>query len=123
VDREAIARRQRRRQIEDALDEEREREAALVERLEEVVTEEEGSRIDDGVFDRMEPGDVKLVRDLLGEHSPFDEEQGDPDAFAGEGREFEQDGVDDEIARLQGEVADSQRRQLAYRRYLEALDS
>ena len=123
MDREAIARRQRRRQVEDALGEEREREAALVERLEEVVTEEEGPRIDEGVFARMEPGDAKLVRDLLGEHSPFDEEEGDPDVFDGEGEAFEPDGVDDEIARLQGEVADSQRRQLAYRRYLEALDS
>jgi hypothetical protein len=123
VDREAIARRQRRRQVEDALDEERGREAALAERLDEVVAEQEGPRIDEHVFARMDPADAELVREVLAEHTPFDEEEGDPDYFGAEEDELERAGVDDEIARLHGEVADSQRRQLAFRRYLDALDS
>jgi hypothetical protein len=123
VDREAIARSRRRRQVEEALDDERGREAALAERLEEVVAEEEGPRIDERVFARMDPGDAELVRDVLAEPPLFDEDEDDPGFFAVEGEELEHAGVDDEIARLQDEVADSQRKQLAYRRYLEALDS
>jgi hypothetical protein len=123
VDRDAIARSQRRRQVEEALDDERGREAALAERLEEIVAEEEGPRIDERAFARMQPDDVALVREALETPSLFEEDQDDPEFLAVEGEALEQVGVDDEIARLQEEVADSQRRQLAYRRYLEALDS
>lgn len=119
-----MARRQRRRQIEEALEEEREREALLVERLEEVVLEEEGPRIDERVFARLDPGDAEIVREALGEHSPFfDEEAGDPDAFAAADAEPNALDVEDELARLEAELADSRRRQLAFTRYLEALDS
>lgn len=123
MDRDAIARSQRRRQVEEALDDERGREAALAERLEEIVAEEEGPRIDERAFARMQPDDVALVREALETPSLFEEDQDDPEFLAVEGEALEQVGVDDEIARLQEEVADSQRRQLAYRRYLEALDS
>jgi hypothetical protein len=123
VDRDAIARSQRRRQVEEALDDERGREAALAERLEEIVAEEEGPRIDERAFARMQPDDVALVREALETPSLFEEDQDDPEFLAVEGEALEQVGVDDEIARLQEEVADSQRRQIAYRRYLEALDS
>jgi hypothetical protein len=123
VDRDAIARSQRRRQVEEALDDERGREAALAERLEEIVAEEEGPRIDERAFARMQPDDVALVREALETPSLFEEDQDDPEFLAVEGEALERVGVDDEIARLQEEVADSQRRQLAYRRYLEALDS
>jgi hypothetical protein len=125
VDRDAIARDQRRRQIEEALDDERGREAALVHRLEEVVVEEEGSRVDEAVFARMQPEDVEVVREALGDLPPFDEEDDGVEGhdYFSEGIDLDEDGVDEEIARLQGEVAASQRRQLAFRRYLEALDS
>jgi hypothetical protein len=123
VDREAIARGERRRRIEEALDEERGREQALVERLEEVVTEGEGGRIDEQAFARMEPEDVALVRELLEESSLFDESEEETDFLALEPDEEDGNETEEEIARLQAEIAASQRRRLAYERYLEALGS
>jgi hypothetical protein len=123
VDREAIARGERRRRVEEALDEERGREEALVERLEEVVTEGEGTRIDEQAFARMEPEDVALVRELLEEPSLFDESEEETDFLALEPDEEDGNETEEEIARLQAEIAASQRRRLAYERYLEALDT
>jgi hypothetical protein len=123
VDREAIARGERRRRIEEALDEERGREEALVERLQEVVTEGEGNRIDEEAFARMDPEDVALVREVLEEPSLFDEGEEDADFLALERDEKDEAEVEAEIARLQAEIAASRRRRLAYERYLEALDS
>jgi hypothetical protein len=123
VDREAIARRERRRRIEEALEEERGREEALVERLEEVVAEGEGNRIDEQAFARMDPEDVALVREVLEEPSFFDEGEEHTDFLALERDEKDPTEVEEEIARLQAEVAASQRRRLAFERYLEALDS
>jgi hypothetical protein len=123
VDREAIARGERRRRIEEALDEERGREDALVERLQEVVTEGEGNRIDEQAFARMDPEDVALVRELLEEPSAFDEGEEQVDFLALERDEEDQTETEEEIARLQAEIAASRRRRLAYERYLAALDS
>jgi hypothetical protein len=123
VDREAIARGERRRRIEEALDEERGREEALVERLREVVTEGEGNRIDEQAFARMDPEDVALVREVLEEPSLFDEGEEYVDSLVLERDDQEDAEVEEEIARLQAEIAASQRRRLAYERYLEALDS
>jgi transcriptional/translational regulatory protein YebC/TACO1 len=123
VDREAIVRGERRRRIEEALDEERGREEALVERLAEVVTEEEGTRIDEQAFARMDPEDVALVREALEEPSAFDVGEEDADFLALESDEDDQTEAEEEIARLQAEIAASRRRRLAYERYLEALDS
>jgi hypothetical protein len=123
VDREAIARGERRRRIEEALDEERGREEALVERLQEVVTEGEGNRIVEQAFARMDPEDVALVREVLEEPSLFDEGEEDADFLALERDEKDEAEVEEEIARLQAEIAASRRRRLAYERYLEALDS
>jgi hypothetical protein len=123
VDREAIARRERRRRIEEALEDERGREEALVERLEEVVAEGEGNRIDEQAFARMDPEDVALVREALEEPSLFDEGEEDADFLALDPDEKDQNEVEEEIVRLQAEVAASRRRRLAFERYLEALDS
>ena len=124
MDREAIARRERRRRIEEALDEERAREEALVGRLEEIVTEGEGNRIDEQAFARMAPEDAALVRELLEEPSLFDEDEDETAGFlALEPDEEDGSEAEEEIARLQAEIAASQRRRLAYERYLEALDS
>jgi hypothetical protein len=127
VDREAIARRQRRRQVEEALDNERGREAALADQLGDVVAETEGPRIDELVFERLEPEDAALVGEVLQTTSPFDEdeEEDEADAFvlSFESDEPDEDGTDSEIERLQDEIANSQRRQLAYERYLDALDA
>jgi transcriptional/translational regulatory protein YebC/TACO1 len=123
VDREAIARGERRRRIEEALDEEHGREEALVERLAEVVTEGEGNRIDEQAFARMDPEDVALVREALEEPSVFDVGEEHADFLAQERGEDDRTEAEEEIARLQAEIAASQRRRLAYERYLEALDS
>jgi hypothetical protein len=123
VDRDAIARGQRRRRIEEALDEERGREEALVERLEEVVTEVEGNQIDEQAFARMDPEDVALVREVLEEPSFFDEAEEQADFLALERDDEDRTEAEEEIARLQAEIAASRRRRLAYERYLAALDS
>ena len=123
MDREAIARGERRRRIEEALDEERGREQALVERLEEVVTEGEGGRIDEQAFARMDAEDVALVRELLEEPSLFDEGEVEADFLSHEPEEEDGSEAEEEIARLQAEIAASQRRRLAYERYLKALDT
>ncbi len=121
VDRDAIARSQRRRQVEEARAEEQRREPALAERLEEIVTEREGARVDAETFARMEPEDVALVREALEAPSFFEEEdEGDEPGAAENAAEAE---AEAEIARLQAEIVESRRRQLAYTRYLEALDS
>jgi hypothetical protein len=122
VDREAIARRQRRRQVAEALDEERGREAALVERLEEIVVEGEGARIDEQIFEQMQPDDVALVREVL-EATSFFGEDDDPELQGFDAEDHEQDDLDEEISRLEGEIADSRRKQLAFERYLEALEA
>jgi hypothetical protein len=122
VDREAIARRQRRRQVAEALDEERGREAALVERLEEIVVEGEGARIDEQIFEQMQPDDVALVREVL-EATSFFGEDVDPELQGVDAEDHEQDDLDEEISRLEGEIADSRRKQLAFERYLEALEA
>jgi hypothetical protein len=120
-----MARRHRRRQIEEALDEERGREAALAERLEEVVTEHEGPLIDERAFAGMQPEYVALVRDALEAPSLFDEDEDDLDAdlLGVQAEELDRDDLEEEVERLQAEIADSRSRQLAFRRYLEALES
>ena len=118
-----MARRQRRRQIEEALADERGREAVLAAQLEEVVAESDGPGVDAQVFERLDPDDVAVVRDVLeipvaDEYDP--EEGDDPFVFEIGGDE---NGTDDEIARLQDEIAGSRRRQQALQRYLDALEA
>lgn len=122
MDRDAITRSQRRRQIEETRAEERERELALAQRLEELVTEREGARVDTEAFARMEPEDVALVLEVLDAPVPFEDEDdaGEPDADEDADGDAE---TEAEIARLQIEIAESRRRQLAYGRYLDALES
>jgi hypothetical protein len=124
VDRDAMARNPRRRQVGEVLDDERGREAALAERLEEVVAEADGMRIDEQVFERLDPEDVTVVRELFQTTTPFDDEE-EADTFDLEIESEPPDGdwADAEIARLQNEIAHSRRRQLAYQRYLDALDA
>jgi hypothetical protein len=70
----------------------------------------------------MEPEDVALVREVLDAPVFVEDEDdtGEPDADEYADAESE---AEAEIARLQSEIAESRRRQLAYRRYLGALDS
>jgi len=124
VDVEAVARTQRRRQAQEALEFEREREAVLQEQLEAVVGEVEGSRIDEEAFARMPPEDAELARQVLtsgldGEDPDLDPE--DEWYDVGETDEPEAESYEDEFRRLQEEIAESRRLQQALQSYLDAL--
>jgi hypothetical protein len=126
VDRDAIVRAQRRRQVHEALEDERDRERSLQEEIERLVGEAAGPGIDEEIFARMAPEDVEVVRPLL--HPPGfepeeDEEWLDLGGEPSDGDAVEpEDDTEAELARLQEEVAASRRRQGAFERYLEALD-
>jgi hypothetical protein len=124
VDRDEITRAQRRRQAREALEFERDREQSLEEQVEETVAEIEGARIDEEAFARMAPDDAAVVREAMHlDQTP------EPD-----GEWFELDDLpevdaatirrenEEEVARLQEEIAGSHRRQQALERYIEALD-
>jgi len=125
VDREAIAREVRRRQVQETLDFEREREQTLKEQVEIVITEADGKSVDEAAFARMSPEDVEIVNGEL--NPPGIEAEDDPSFF------FERDdliNLDDEedvdphaeeLARLNDELEDCRRRQRAFEAYLEAL--
>lgn len=120
VDREAIAREQRRLQAEEALEFEREREQALSEQLQERIAEADGWRVDEAAFARIDPDYVDLIRDTLQLPAWGDGEESssiDEDSFAA-GRQS----LEEEIARLEHEVETCRRRQKAFLLYLEALD-
>jgi hypothetical protein len=129
VDRDAIARERRRREAVEALEFEREREAALREQVEETILEEERQRVDREALAQLEPAEAALVREILGTDV---DEDGDDEAleewdemFA----DFEQDeedvaddtGAEDEIGRLNAEIEDSRSRQQALERFVDAL--
>lgn len=121
MDRDAIVRSRRRDQALEALEFERERERALAHQVGAILVEAEGPRVDQEAFGRMEEVDVALVRELLFEPEWAFEEEGvelgeDPDA------ELAAAGVDeDEIGRLESEIARCRDRQRALERYMEAL--
>jgi len=123
VDTDAIVRARRRQQALDVVEAERDREAALLDQIDEVLTELEGPRIDDAAFARMEAADVELVREALDpEHIGPEEEwlelQGESPAEAERLRREEREG---ERLRLQQSIGECRRRQQALERYLEAL--
>jgi hypothetical protein len=122
VDRETLARAGRRRQVLEALEFEREREAVLVEQLEHTLAEADGAGLDEAIFAGMEPEHVEIVRGVL--HGPSEDEEDeeiliereifrpDPD---------DDESVEEEIARLEQELADCRARQQALERYLAGL--
>jgi hypothetical protein len=124
-----IARSRRRQQALEALESERDREAALRGQLEETATELEGPGIDDETFAEMDPADVELVRQTLLEASQDFEQglDGEPDEdwleefMEDESPEAAREEQLGEVARLEGEIAESRRRQQALERYLAAL--
>jgi len=126
VDREAIARNQRRRLIGDAVESEQGRETALLEQLEETVAELEGPRIDEEALARMTPEDAAVVRSVLAGRNPQEEtveEEPDEDWLAPEADpEVERQELLAEITRLEEEIAQSRRRRDAFERYVDALD-
>jgi hypothetical protein len=117
VERARIAREVRRRHVLQAIEDEHAREQALAARLEETVAEVDGPAVDRQVYATMTPADVALVREAL-----------DGAAAAAEDEPFldlgpqEDLGLEDEIVRLQAELARCRARARALVRYLAALD-
>ena len=127
VDRDALARNARRTQAEEALVFERERERELRSQLAEVVLEQEGDRLDAAAFAGLDEDDVRRVRTALGEADPEEVEE---DPFAEEvfveldfgGEAEDDDEPEDEVSRLELEIAESLRTQAALERFIAALD-
>ena len=122
MDRARIARTERRRQALEELELERERAAALHEEIVRLVVELEGPGLDEQIFARLQPADVELVQDTFRvglQADDLDEEWFDPDADDPETVRRE---TEEEIRRLEAEIAASVRRQEAFERYLDALD-
>jgi hypothetical protein len=116
----------RRRQALDALTFERDREALLVEQLEELHAEVDGERLDASLFAEMDAEDVEIVRAALGyETEPDDVDEDDEEWDVEEGEALsEQEAADDaavEAERLEAEISSSRRAQAALTRYLELL--
>ena len=122
MDRDAVARAGRRAQAEEALADERTREAALRRQIAEVVLEQDGARIDAEAFPALDEDAVARVRAALG---LFDGEVED-DPFAAEFFvDLDDEPVDTgeaELARLEDEIAESQRTQRALEGYIAVLD-
>lgn len=127
MDRDAIVRSRRRDQALEALEFERERERALGHQIGAILLEEDGPRVDEEAFGRMEQTDVALVRELLGDGDSGVDEDGDalmedPDAWLGDD-DGEPPVHEDEIERLEDEITRCRERQQALERYVEALDA
>jgi hypothetical protein len=133
VDRVAIAREERRRQVTEDLEFERDRAGELHEEIKRLALELEGRGIDAEVFAKMPAEDVELIRGALQgvdrevveedwldfRDEPDEEGQVDGEQLEAELR-AEQEA---EIVRLQEEIVASERRQRALETYLEALGS
>ena len=137
MDRIAIAREERRRQVTEELEFERDRAGRLRDEANRLALELEGPGIDEEVFAKMPAEDVELIQDALqggplvereaaaeedwlefGDETP-EEDQVDDEQLAAELR-AEQEA---EIVRLQEEIVVSERRQQALEAYLETLGS
>lgn len=124
MDREAIGRARRRTLVLERLEDERNREAALVDRLEEIVTELVGPAIDQAAYAQLAADQVPVVREAI-------EGREDDDYGTSWFSELEEDAIEDgeedafdaeaEIARLEGEIAASRSRQEALQAYLDAI--
>ena len=122
-----IVRARRRRQALDALDTERDREAALREQLDEMLTELEGARIDAVAFARMDPADVERVRETRDPRPPRPEDEwqgleGESPAETARLQREEREEREAECARLRQVIERCRRCQGALERYLEALE-
>jgi len=110
-----------RRQAEDALAFEREREEMLTVELQDIFAEAARGDIDAAVFAAMTPEDAVRVRVALGnvESVDWDDIAGEDDA---DDDTDDAPGIDEEeVARLRGELESSRRSQAALERYLELL--
>jgi len=127
MDRRAIARARRHRTVAERLEEERSREAALADELEEVVTELEGPSLDEAVLATLEPEAAAVVREVVQGGVAID--LGDEEDFFGGLEQDEEEPYDpradleDEIVRLQEAIVESRARQRALQAYLDALQA
>lgn len=124
MDTDAIVRARRRQQALDALEFERDRETALLEQIDEVLTELDGPRIDAAAFARMEADEVQLVRETLDpSHVTLEQDrlelEGESPAESARLRREEQEA---ERLRLLDLVAECRRCQKALESYIQALD-
>jgi hypothetical protein len=123
VDVDAFVRARRRQQALDALEFEGDRQAALLEQINEVLTELEGSRIDEAAFALMTSADVTLVREVLDPDGDEPDEEFDLEAaLASESSEEIRREREEERIRLEDVINVSRSREQALERYLEALD-
>lgn len=119
---------QRRRAIGEAVELEQEREAALLEQLEEICAELEGPALDEEAFARIAAADADIVRAALSGYEAEEESPDDVDPDEDWLSVVELDPAAEreellaEVARLQQEIALSRRRRDAYLRYVEVLD-
>jgi hypothetical protein len=108
VERQAIARAKRREEALATLELELEREGAIMTRLEQAVRDLEAWRVDEAVFARMDPEDVELIRGL---------------GFAAQEPSVEAvTRLEARVTELEADLAETRRRQLAYRGFIEAID-
>jgi hypothetical protein len=125
VDREQIARQVRRRQVEESLTFERDREQTLHEQIELVIAEAEGPRIDAAVFAQMSPEDAEIVRtDLAPPPTDYGGDRSGSGYFERDDVIFlddEPDSNDEELAQLNRELEECRGRQRAFQAYLDAL--
>jgi len=122
VDRVAIARAERRRQALDELEYERDRAAAMKEEIARLVLDLEGPRLDEEVFARLAPADVELVQGSFQSGPTADDADDEWIELHADDPETLRAEAEEEIRRLEAEIAASTRRQEAFQRYLDALD-
>src|SRR6476659_5529678 len=137
MDRVAIAREERRRQVTEELEFERDRAGQLRDEVNRLVLELEGPGIDEEVFAKMPAEDVDLIRAAVQGEPLVEREAVEEEGWLEFGDETpEEDHVHDEqlaaelraeqeaeIVRLLEEIVVSERRRQALESYLEALGS
>jgi len=105
--REEVARGRRLREALDSLAFERQREAALLARLEPVIRDAEAWRVDEAAFARMDEGDCEYLRKIgFAQPRPPEDASGRFEARIGE---------------IEAQLEDSRRRQQAFAAYAKAL--
>ena len=135
MDRRAITVAVRRKQVEDLLEYEHERELTLLDQINSVVAEDEGPSVDAAAFEQMTAEQVEIVKRELNPASIYEDEPmgEDVDDFFGWDRDdiaededpwvFDEpvDATAEELARLNEELESCRQKQAALQAYLDAL--
>ena len=111
----------RRRQAQDALEFERDRAEMLATELEDVLAGADGRRVDADVFAQMSADDVQLVRAAIGNESAAVDRVNRDDLEPLVDSDAVRRELEEEISRLEGELASSRRLQDGLERYLAVL--